>query len=132
MFKVGHTSWEWTILVDTFNNEILAHSVTSVPGSNKPYYHCLDVLKKLIDKREEQTSPVVFHTDQGAVYSSQAFAHAHAHYTIVASYCVARAPQKCACHRQAGVLRTPSADIITYFVPCREGELQRITLLSRR
>ncbi len=85
MFKVGNRSWEWTILIDTFNNEILAHSVTSVPGSNKPYYHCLDVLKELMDKREEQTSPVVFHTDQGAVYSSQAFAHAHAHYNILRS-----------------------------------------------
>ena len=27
--KVGTTYWEWTILLDTFNNEILAHSVTS-------------------------------------------------------------------------------------------------------
>ena len=84
-FKVGKTSWEWTILLDTFNNEILAHSVTSTPGSNKPYYHCLDVLKKLIDKREEQTSQVVFHTDQGAVYSSRAFCQAHCHYNILRS-----------------------------------------------
>ena len=71
--KVGTTYWEWTILLDTFNNEILAHSVTSQRGSNKPYYHCLEQLKKRMDKREEQTSQVVFHTDQGAVYSSRAF-----------------------------------------------------------
>ena len=64
MFKVGNTYWEWTILLDTFNNEILAHSVTSQAGSNKPYYHCLDELKKRMDKREEQTSQVVLHTDQ--------------------------------------------------------------------
>ena len=55
-FKVGNTYWEWTLLLDTFNNEIIAHSVTSNTGSNKPYYHCLDVLKQLMDKREEQTS----------------------------------------------------------------------------
>ena len=84
-FRVGRVEWEWTILLDTFNNEILAHSVTPVKGSNKPYYHCLDVLKKLIQKREEQTSPVVFHTDQGAVYSSQAFCQAHNHYNILRS-----------------------------------------------
>ena len=36
ILKVGTTYWEWTILLDTFNNEILAHSVTSQRGSNKP------------------------------------------------------------------------------------------------
>ena len=77
MLKVGTTYWEWTILLDTFNNEILAHSVTSQRGSNQPYYHCLEQLKKRMGKREEQTSLVVFHTDQGAVYSSRAFCQAH-------------------------------------------------------
>lgn len=85
MFKVGNTSWEWTILLDTFNNEILAHCVTSQAGSNKPYYHCLDELKKRMNKREEQTSQVVLHTDQGAVYSSQAFCQAHHDYNILRS-----------------------------------------------
>lgn len=85
MFQVGRTKWEWTLLLDTFNNEILAHSVTSTPGSNKPYYQCLDVLKSLMDKREEQTSQVVFHTDQGAVYSSRAFCQAHHDYNILRS-----------------------------------------------
>lgn len=54
MFKVGNTYWEWTILLDTFNNEILAHSVTSQTGSNKPYYHCLEELKKRIDKKKSK------------------------------------------------------------------------------
>ena len=85
VFRAGGVEWEWTILLDTFNNEILAHSVTSTKGSNKPYYHCLDVLKQLMDKREEQTSQVVLHTDQGAVYSSQAFCQAHSHYNILRS-----------------------------------------------
>jgi transposase InsO family protein len=84
-FKVGNTSWEWTILLDTFNNEILAHSATSNTGSNKPYYCCLDKLKELMDKREDQTSQVVFHTDQGAVYSSRAFCQAHHDYNILRS-----------------------------------------------
>ena len=84
-FKAGGSEWEWTILLDTFNNEILVHSVTSIKGSNKPYYHCLDALKKLAGKREEQTPQVVLHTDQGAVYSSQAFCHAHDDYSILRS-----------------------------------------------
>jgi len=85
MFKVGNIYWEWTILLDTFNNEILAHSVTSDTGSNKPYYDCLDVLKKLAGKREEQKPRLVFHTDQGAVYSSRAFCQAHHDYNILRS-----------------------------------------------
>ena len=85
MFKVGKKYWEWTILLDTFNNEILAHSVTDVPGSNKPYYDCLAVLNRLAGKKEEQKPQVVFHTDQGAVYSSKAFCQAHKQYNILRS-----------------------------------------------
>ena len=88
ILKVGTTYWEWTILLDTFNNEILAHSVTSQRGSNKPYYHCLEQLKKLMDKREEQTSQVILHTGQGAVYSSRAFARPTT--MITTSFYVAR------------------------------------------
>lgn len=85
VIKTKKKYWEWTILLDTFNNEILAHSVTDIPGSNKPYYDCLSVLNKLAGKKEEQKPQVVFHTDQGAVYSSQAFCHAHIQYNILRS-----------------------------------------------
>lgn len=85
MFKNKGRRWEWTILLDTFNNEILAHQATPIVGSSKPYYYCLDQLKQLIRKREEQTVPVVFHTDQGSVYSSRAFCQAHKDYNIIRS-----------------------------------------------
>ena len=86
VFKNNGKNWEWTLLVDTFNNEILAHQTTPITGSNKPYYHCLEVLKKLAGKKnEEQTPQVVFQTDQGSVYSSQAFCQAHEHYNILRS-----------------------------------------------
>ena len=86
IFKNRGRKWEWTLLVDTFNNEILAHQATPITGSNKPYYHCLEVLKKLAGKKnEEQTPQVVLHTDQGSVYSSQAFRQAHEHYNILRS-----------------------------------------------
>lgn len=82
IFYANGKHYEWTLLLDTFNNEILGHKVTDIVGSNKPYYYCLDVLKQLLDKRTEQTDPVVLHTDQGSVYSSRAFSEAHKNYTI--------------------------------------------------
>ena len=85
VLKVGKKNWEWTLLLDTFNNEILAHSVTDIQGSNKPYYDCLAVLNQLAGKKEEQKPQVVFHTDQGAVYSSKAFCQAHSQYNILRS-----------------------------------------------
>ena len=43
----------------------------------------MKVLKNLAGKKnEEQTPQVVLHTDQGSVYSSQAFRQAHEHYNI--------------------------------------------------
>lgn len=77
--------WEWTLLLDTFNNEIIAHSVSPIAGDNKPYYECLEKLNLLAGKKEEQKPKVVFHTDQGAVYSSRAFQHAHKDCNILRS-----------------------------------------------
>ena len=37
--------YEWTILLDTFNNEILAHAL-SRNGNATPYYDCLEALNK--------------------------------------------------------------------------------------
>jgi putative transposase len=86
IFKSKGVQWEWTLLVDTFNNEILAHQVTNIQGSNKPYYHCLEKLKQFTGKKNEERTPqVVFHTDQGSVYSSRAFYRAHKHYNILRS-----------------------------------------------
>ena len=72
--------WEWTYLLDVFNNEIIASSVTNKVGSSLPYYHCLDYL---IEKKKEQTYPVTLHTDQGSVYSSAGFYQAHKDYTNI-------------------------------------------------
>ena len=47
IFKNNGRNWEWTLLVDTFNNEILAHQATPIQGNTKPYYHCLEQLKQL-------------------------------------------------------------------------------------
>ncbi len=72
--------WEWTYLLDVFNNEIIASSVTNKMGSNLPYYHCLN---ELIKMKKEQTYPVTLHTDQGSVYSSNGFYLTHKNCTNI-------------------------------------------------
>lgn len=78
-------TYEWVLLIDTFNREIIAHSLSRVRGKNTPYYKCLDILKEKISSKKEQATPTILHTDQGAVYSSRAFAQAHKDYTIIRS-----------------------------------------------
>jgi len=85
MFKSNGKWYEWTLLVDAYNNEILAHSLTDRQGYNKPYYDCLNVLNELAGPKKENNSPITFHTDQGAVYSSRAFCNAHENYNIIRS-----------------------------------------------
>ncbi len=66
--------------MDVFNNEIIASSVTNKIGSSLPYYHCLE---QLIENKKEQTYPVILHTDQGSVCSSEGFYQAHKDYTNI-------------------------------------------------
>lgn len=66
--------YEWTYILDTFNNEIIASDISKSSGSKQHYYNCLQTL---IDKTKAQEYPVVLHTDQGNVYSSKAFKEAH-------------------------------------------------------
>ncbi len=55
--------------------------------------HEFGVLKQLAGKKnEEQTPQVVLHTDQGSVYSSQAFQRAGEHYNILRSMSKAGTP----------------------------------------
>ena len=61
-------------LVDTFNKEILAYQATPIQSNTSPCYHCLEQLKLLAGKKnEEQTPQLVLRTNQGFVYSLQAF-----------------------------------------------------------
>lgn len=48
--------WEWTYTLDTYNNEIIASSVTRIQNSNVPYYKCLN---QLIERVKEQSYPVI-------------------------------------------------------------------------
>lgn len=74
--------YEWTYILDTFNNEIIASSISSKSGDPKTYYACLNQLTAQIKGAE---TPTILHTDQGSIYSSQAFARAHQKYNITRS-----------------------------------------------
>ena len=76
------TRYEWTYMLDTFNNEIISYALTDKYGDNIPYYKCSEDLKgKLTDTKK----PVILHTDQGSVYSSKAFKEAHNQFKITRS-----------------------------------------------
>lgn len=51
IFKHKGKQWEWTLLVDTFNNQILAHKATPIRGDTRPYYYCLEQLNQLAGKK---------------------------------------------------------------------------------
>ena len=74
--------YEWTYLLDTFNNEIISSHVSSKQGDNQPYFKCLEDLKTKIRNLNYST---ILHTDQGAVYSSRAFQYSHRDNNIVRS-----------------------------------------------
>lgn len=81
--------YEWTYLLDTFNNEIISSHISGKSGDRRPYFRCLDDLKQRI---KEQKTPLVLHTDQGSVYSSRAFNDAHKDYNIIRSMSRAGTP----------------------------------------
>lgn len=66
-----------------FNNEIIASSVTNKIVSNLPHYRCFEYL---IEKKKDQTYPIIFHTDQGSVYSLKVFYQTHKDYTNIKHY----------------------------------------------
>ncbi len=76
--------YEWTFIIDVFSNSIIASSLSSRRNDNSTYYNCLDQLTHII-KKEEYSEPIIFHSDQGAVYSSKGFQEAHKNYNIIRS-----------------------------------------------
>lgn len=77
-------TYEWTFIIDIFSNSIIASSLSSKHGDNLPYYNCLNQLIHII-KKEEYAEPIIFHSDQGTVYSSRGFQEAHKNYNIIRS-----------------------------------------------
>jgi len=63
--------YELVLYIDVFTKQILGHGLTDKRGLPKIYY---DGLNKAISKLEGlDGEPVVFHTDQGSVYTSMEY-----------------------------------------------------------
>ena len=82
---------EWTYILDTYNNSIIASAYSFKRGDSRPYYNCLEQLKEII-KKEEITHPIYYHTDQGSVYSSRAYNLGMTNYNIERSMSRAGTP----------------------------------------
>ncbi|WP_349814490.1 IS3 family transposase [Thomasclavelia cocleata] len=68
-FKVKGVYYELTLYFDAWNKEIIGYGLVSRKGNTKSYYDGLNqVLSKI--KEEQIETPIILHTDQGAVYSS--------------------------------------------------------------
>lgn len=72
--------YEWTFVIDTYNNEIISSHLSRKKGDAKPYIECI---KDVVKRTKEQKLPVIFHSDQGSIYSSTSFYEAHKDYTNI-------------------------------------------------
>ncbi len=71
-FYANKNYYELTLYFDTFNREIVGFGLTNLKGNVEPYYEGLEQVLSMI-KEKEQTYLSILHTDQGTVYSSEAF-----------------------------------------------------------
>lgn len=76
--------YELTLFMDLFNNELVAYSLSNKKG-NPDSYHI--GLSHLISKKEENYKDLdmIFHSDQGSVYSSKKFNQSLPLYNIIHS-----------------------------------------------
>lgn len=71
-FWVGKTYYELTFYFDAWNKEIVGYGLVFNKGDVKSYFDGLNqVLNKI--KEEQIETPIILHTDQGAVYSSYTY-----------------------------------------------------------
>lgn len=87
-------SYEITIYLDVFNNEIIGYAVGDAKhGSNKQcHMEALNMMLSTKKKRGYTETETILHTDQGTVYSSRAFNEAHKNYNIIQSMSRAGTP----------------------------------------
>ena len=87
-------SYDWTFYIDVFNNEIISSDIKPSKHGNGVQNHftaCKKFLKEKI-KRGYKDLETIFHTDQGAIYSSKAFNKLLDNYTIKRSMSRAGTP----------------------------------------
>ena len=78
--------WELTLYFDVFTKQILGHGLTDKRGNPIIYHDGLKQVLREFDKIEESDEePLIFHTDQGTVYTSKAYNELIKDYNIVRS-----------------------------------------------
>ncbi len=70
-FYVKGIYYELTLYMDLWNNEILAHSLSSKRGDRMTYINGLNDLIEL--KKQYPQWQLILHSDQGSVYASKSF-----------------------------------------------------------
>ncbi|WP_236262198.1 hypothetical protein [Erysipelothrix anatis] len=49
-------NYEWTLMIDTFNNEIISSALSRTAGDPNPYYKCLEGLLELVEINKKSNS----------------------------------------------------------------------------
>ena len=89
-FYVKGIYYGLTLYMDLWNNEILAHALSSRRGDRMTYLSGLDDLVGL--KKQYPQYEMVLHSDQGSVYASKAFNELLPMYSITRSMSRAGTP----------------------------------------
>ena len=89
-FYAKSVYYELTLFMDLWNNEIIAHSLSSKRGDRTTYISGLESLIEF--KRLYPDQEMILHSDQGSVYSSKAFNELLPMYNIVRSMSRAGTP----------------------------------------
>lgn len=89
-FYVKGIYYELTLYMDLWNNEIISHSLSSKRGDRMTYISGLQDLLALKEKYPEFKT--ILHSDQGSVYTSQAFNELLPTYNIIRSMSRAGTP----------------------------------------
>ena len=89
-FYVKGIYYELTLYMDLWNNEIISHSLTSKRGDRMTYISGLQDL--LVLKKKHPEFKTILHSDQGSVYTSQAFNELLPTYNIIRSMSRAGTP----------------------------------------
>ncbi len=90
-FWVGKIYYELTLYFDAWNKEIVGYGLSTRKGDSKTYYDGLNQVLKRI-KKEQTEDLITLHTDQGSVYSSQAYNKLLENYNIQRSMSRAGTP----------------------------------------
>ena len=89
-FYVKGIYYELTLYMDLWNNEIISHSLSSKRGDRMTYISGLQDLLAL--KKKYPEFKTILHSDQGSVYTSQAFNELLQTYNIIRSMSRAGTP----------------------------------------